>query len=82
MSIKEIVLYPDDPLTKKAEPFESIGPDVAELAAEMFETMYVKDGVGRRPDEDVSALNRVSSIAKGVRKRDAGFKPPLTNRAA
>ena len=46
MSIKEIVLYPDDPLMNKAEPFETIGPEVEQLAAEMFETMYVKDGVG------------------------------------
>ncbi len=46
MPILDVVLYPDDPLTLKAEPFETIGLDVAELAANMLETMEAYEGVG------------------------------------
>ena len=46
MAIRDIVLYPDDPLTQKAAPCETVGPDVAQLAADMFETMETFDGCG------------------------------------
>ena len=46
MSVLNIVLYPDDPLTRKAEPFAEIGPEVARLAKDMIETMHAADGVG------------------------------------
>lgn len=46
MSVLNVVLYPDDPLTKTSAPVESFGPGLAELAASMFETMYAFDGVG------------------------------------
>jgi len=46
MSILNIVLYPDDPLTRKAEPIETFGPELEALAADMLETMHVYDGVG------------------------------------
>jgi peptide deformylase len=46
MSVLNVVLYPDDPLTQKAEPFGEIGPDVAKLAQDMIETMHAHDGVG------------------------------------
>jgi len=46
MAIRDIVLYPDDPLTQKAAPYESVGPEVAQLAADMFETMEAFDGCG------------------------------------
>lgn len=46
MSVLNIVLFPDDPLTLKAEPYAAIGPEVARLARDMIETMYAADGVG------------------------------------
>lgn len=46
MSVLNIVLFPDDPLTRKADPYTEIGPDVARLARDMIETMYAADGVG------------------------------------
>ena len=46
MAIMDLVLYPDEPLRAKAEPFDDIGPEVAKLAEDMFETMYTYDGVG------------------------------------
>lgn len=46
MARKEVVYYPDAPLAKKAAPIKNIGPEVAKLAAEMFEIMDAHDGVG------------------------------------
>lgn len=46
MSVLDIVLFPDDPLTRKAAPYAEIGPDVARLARDMIETMHAADGVG------------------------------------
>jgi len=46
MSVLNIVLFPDDPLTRKAEPYTEIGPDIARLARDMIETMHAADGVG------------------------------------
>lgn len=46
MASKDVVYYPDAPLTKKAAPFRNVGPDVAKLAGDMFETMDAYDGCG------------------------------------
>ena len=46
MSILNIVLYPDDPLTQTAEPYESVGPEIPALADDMLETMIAYEGVG------------------------------------
>lgn len=46
MAVLDIVLYPDGPLTQKAAPYDVVGPEVAALAQDMYETMVAYDGVG------------------------------------
>lgn len=46
MPVLDLVLYPDDPLTRKAEPYEAFGPELPRLMEDMLETMYVYEGVG------------------------------------
>ena len=48
MSILNMVLYPDDPLTQMAEPYakSEFGPDLVRLAQDMLETMETYEGVG------------------------------------
>ena len=46
MAVREIVLYPDDPLKEKAKPFTRIGPEVRKLALDLFETIESYDGCG------------------------------------
>ena len=46
MAKLDIVLYPDDPLTRKATPFDRIDSSVADLGHDMLETMLTNDGVG------------------------------------
>lgn len=46
MAILDIVTYPNEILTRKAEPYTEFGPELAKLAADMIETMDAYDGVG------------------------------------
>jgi peptide deformylase len=46
MAVMDITLYPDEPLLRKAEPFDQIGPEVAVLARDMLDTMETYEGVG------------------------------------
>ncbi len=46
MAILNLVLYPDDPLTEKSDPYEAFGPETEKLATDMIETMHVYEGVG------------------------------------
>lgn len=46
MAKLDIVLYPDDPLTKVAAPYEAVDAGVLDLARDMLETMHSFDGVG------------------------------------
>ena len=46
MAVLDLVLYPDHPLTVKAEPYETVGPEIIQLANDMLETMYDYAGVG------------------------------------
>jgi peptide deformylase len=46
MAVLNMVLYPDDPLTQVAEPYEEIGPDLPKLKQDMLDTMHAYEGVG------------------------------------
>jgi len=46
MAIREIVLYPDAPLTQKAAPVEGFGALLASLVEDLWDSMYEFDGVG------------------------------------
>lgn len=67
MAIKDVVLYPDAPLTRKAAPYKNVGPDVAKLAAEMFEVMEEFDGCG------------LAGPQVGIAKRILVFREPENN---
>src|SRR5688500_14040115 len=46
MAVLDIVLYPDDPLTQKAEPYEAVPENIGELVQDLLETMDLHDVVG------------------------------------
>ncbi len=46
MAILEIHTFPDPILKKKAEPVKKVTAELAQLAADMLETMYAAPGVG------------------------------------
>ena len=64
MSVLNVVLYPDDPLTRKADSFGEIGPELVQLAEDMLETMHAHDGVG------------LAGPQVGLAKRIFVMKPP------
>ncbi|MFA6147566.1 MAG: peptide deformylase [bacterium] len=43
---REILVYPDPFLARKATPVASVGVRIRELVRDMFETMYAAEGVG------------------------------------
>jgi peptide deformylase len=45
MALLDIVFYPDEPLTRKANPIEP-GPETVELAENMIQTMIAFEGAG------------------------------------
>lgn len=46
MSLRDILIYPDERLREIARPIDSFEPALAELADDMFETMYQQRGIG------------------------------------
>lgn len=44
--VREIVIWPDPILKKKASPVSQVDDSIRSLVNEMFETMYAADGVG------------------------------------
>ena len=46
MSAKEIITVPDEILKKISDPVEKIGINEKKLINDLFETMYVSDGIG------------------------------------
>ncbi|MGM0516464.1 MAG: peptide deformylase [Pseudomonadota bacterium] len=46
MSLRDILIYPDERLRETAGAVDSFEPALAELVADMFETMYSERGIG------------------------------------
>ncbi len=46
MAVRDIVYFPDAPLLEKAVSFDTVTPDVADLARDMIDTMHAYEGVG------------------------------------
>ncbi|HER35013.1 MAG: peptide deformylase [Halothiobacillaceae bacterium] len=46
MSLRDILIYPDERLRKVARPVDSFEPALAELVEDMFQTMYEQRGIG------------------------------------
>ncbi len=80
MALLDIVLYPDEPLLRKADPFDTVDAAVTRLARNMVETMFAYEGVGlagpqvgisRRifvmcePDKDPRCLVNPEILEKG-----------------
>lgn len=46
MTVRRVVYYPDEPLTRVATPVESFGAKLERLVEDLFETMRAYEGVG------------------------------------
>lgn len=56
--IRDILIHPDPRLKKPCEPVAAVTPELAQLAADMLETMYDAPGIGLAAPQ-VGAMKRV-----------------------
>ena len=70
--VREILIWPDPILKKKASPVAKVDPALRTLVADMFETMYAADGVGLAAPQ-IGVLQRV--IVLDTTSRQPEFKP-------
>lgn len=56
--VREILIWPDPLLKKKAQPLARVDADTRKLVSDMFETMYAADGVGLAAPQ-IGVLQRV-----------------------
>lgn len=61
MAVREIVLYPNDVLTTKAEPVEEVDDEIKQLVQDLIDTMYDAPGVGLAAPQ-IGVLKRVCVI--------------------
>ena len=68
--IRPVLQYPDPRLSRKAEPVSAITPELKELAADMAETMYARDGIGLAAPQVVENIRLVVMDVSGPEKRE------------
>ncbi|MBI2377274.1 MAG: peptide deformylase [Deltaproteobacteria bacterium] len=73
MAILDILKYPDPLLAQVSKPVEVVDEGIRELIADMFETMYLNDGVGLAAPQ-VGVLRRIIVVDVSPRE-DADGKP-------
>ncbi len=61
MSLRDIVLYPNDVLSQKALDVASVTPDVQQLVDDMVATMYDAPGIGLAAPQ-IGVLDRITVI--------------------
>lgn len=68
--IRPVLQYPDPRLSRKAEPVPAITPELKELAADMVETMYARDGIGLAAPQVGENIRLVVMDVSGPEKRE------------
>jgi peptide deformylase len=66
VKIHQVVKYPEPVLAQKAAKITEFGPELAQLAEEMFESMYVAEGIGLAAPQ--------IAISKQITVIDVSFK--------
>lgn len=61
MAIRDIVIYPNEPLRSKAERVEEVTDEIRELVNDMAETMYAEPGIGLAANQ-IGVKKRVAVI--------------------
>ncbi len=74
MSIRDIIIVPDEILKKTSDPIEKIGNNEKKLINDLFETMYNANGIGLAAVQ-VGVLKRILVI--DVSKKDEKKKSNL-----
>ena len=72
MSIKDIIMVPDDTLKKISDPVEKVGINEKKLINDLFETMYNSQGIGLAAVQ-VGILKRI--LVVDISNKDEKRKP-------
>jgi peptide deformylase len=64
MSLRPIIIIPDNVLRQRAEPVETVDAEVRGLVADMFETMYDAPGIGLAANQ-IGVLKRIAVVDVG-----------------
>lgn len=68
--ILPVLQYPDPRLARKAEVITEITPEIRELAENMVETMYARDGVGLAAPQVGASVRLIVMDVSGPEKRE------------
>lgn len=77
MAVMNMVLYPDDPLTKKARKIEVFGPELPQLVDDMIDTMHAFQGVGLAAPQ-VGIARRLFVLCEPEREPICLVNPEIT----
>ncbi len=69
MALRDILTFPDSRLARKSTPVETVSDETRQLIDDMFETMYVAEGVGLAAPQ-VGVTKRVIVLDCGARERE------------
>jgi peptide deformylase len=75
MALLEILTFPDPRLAVKSTAVEAVDDSIAQLVADMFETMYAAEGVGLAAPQ-VGVAKRIIVVDCGPRPEDEGTPLP------
>ena len=68
--IRPVLQYPDPRLGRKAETVAAVTPELRELASDMAETMYARDGIGLAAPQVGESIRLVVMDVSGPEKRE------------
>ena len=69
MALREILTFPDPRLARKSTPVERVDEETKQLIDDMFETMYVAEGVGLAAPQ-VGITQRIIVVDCGPREKE------------
>ena len=69
MAIREILTFPDPRLALKSTPVETVDDEIKQLIDDMFETMYVAEGVGLAAPQ-IGVTKRIIVVDCGRREEE------------
>ena len=84
MSIKDIIVVPDEILKKISEPIEKVGANEKKLIKDLFETMYDSKGIGLAAVQ-IGILKRILVIdvsTKDEKKNPLSFINPIIKKVS
>ncbi|MCD6569994.1 MAG: peptide deformylase [Deltaproteobacteria bacterium] len=77
MPVKDIIIYPNKVLQKRAEEIKDIDSEIINIAQDMIATMYVAPGVGLAAPQVGQSIRMI--LADETAKRDSGKLITLIN---